>query len=90
MCSRGSTVKAEWARLAFEVIDTFTVENTSPVLNSGLGASEESNHIDYIRRCFALLLYSGHGVRHTLFRAINGVAWGEVYTLEYLLADDTR
>jgi len=42
--------------LALEIIDAFAIEHTGPVLDTGLGASEESNHVHHLRRCFTLLL----------------------------------
>ena len=48
----------------FEIIDPFAIEHTSPVLDTGLGASEEGDHVNRLRRCFTLLLGSGHAVCH--------------------------
>lgn len=53
-----------WVGRTFEIVDAFSVEHTSPILDTGLGASEESDHIDHLCRCFTLLLGSRHDVRH--------------------------
>ena len=57
---------AKGAGRTFEIIDPFAIEHTSPVLDTGLGASEESDHIDRLRGCFTLLLGGRHAVRHKL------------------------
>lgn len=63
MGSRAS-LSGYWMEHTFEIIDAFAIEYTGPVLDTGLGASEESNHIDHLRRCFTLLLGSRHVLRH--------------------------